>query len=268
MISDGKFREDLYYRINAVPLSMPSLRQRPEDILPMAGAFLKRFMADAGKTGITLSAEAENRLQQHPFPGNVRELENLIQRLVSGTGNNRVLSGNEIAEALLSVRTASSAHPVRHPADSTPQRSERLEIALDELPALIAAMRIDMNDPSLAGIKPRLESAFRELLQRTAGAALERCRDPVSGALNRQRAMQLLTGDAGLKGKAPARVINEISGRKQDSKVTDQDMEELVAAWRGEAGDVDESRKKNLLDLSGKLDFRTDYDHKAMRTLR
>ena len=76
------FREDLYYRLKVVPLDMPPLRDRKEDIIPLALHFLKKFCRDHRKPPVSLSPEAEGALLMHPWPGNVRELENLISRSV------------------------------------------------------------------------------------------------------------------------------------------------------------------------------------------
>jgi two-component system NtrC family response regulator len=76
------FREDLYYRLKVVPLDMPPLRERKEDIIPLAQHFLKKFSKEHRKPPVTLSPEAEGALLMHPWPGNVRELENLISRSV------------------------------------------------------------------------------------------------------------------------------------------------------------------------------------------
>ena len=76
------FREDLYYRLKVVPLDMPPLRDRKEDIIPLAQHFLRKFCQEHRKPPISLSPEAEGALLMHPWPGNVRELENLISRSV------------------------------------------------------------------------------------------------------------------------------------------------------------------------------------------
>jgi two-component system NtrC family response regulator len=76
------FREDLYYRLKVVPLDMPALRERKDDIIPLAQHFLKKFCKEHRKPPMTLSNEAEGALLMHPWPGNVRELENLISRSV------------------------------------------------------------------------------------------------------------------------------------------------------------------------------------------
>jgi two-component system, NtrC family, response regulator AtoC len=74
------FREDLYYRLNVIPIHLPPLRERKEDILPLADYFLHRFCLENKKAVKTLSKEASRLLEQHLFPGNIRELANLIER--------------------------------------------------------------------------------------------------------------------------------------------------------------------------------------------
>ena len=76
-----KFREDLYFRLNVVTLELPSLRDRAEDILPLAEFFLHQFAAQARRTNLQLSPDARSRLQSHSWPGNVRELRNLMERV-------------------------------------------------------------------------------------------------------------------------------------------------------------------------------------------
>jgi two-component system response regulator PilR (NtrC family) len=79
----GRFREDLFYRLNVVQIRVPPLRERREDVMPLADHFLKRFAAEHGRPVLTLAAEARRRLDEYFFPGNVRELENLIERSVA-----------------------------------------------------------------------------------------------------------------------------------------------------------------------------------------
>jgi DNA-binding NtrC family response regulator len=76
------FREDLYYRLKVVPIDMPPLRKRKDDIIPLAQFFLAKSCEKHRKLPMTLSAAAEEALLNHPWPGNVRELENLISRTV------------------------------------------------------------------------------------------------------------------------------------------------------------------------------------------
>ncbi len=79
-VSDGRFREDLYYRLNVFPLEIPPLRARRADILPLSQHFLKAFAATVGRNGFSLSAAAEQALIGYEWPGNIRELGNVMQR--------------------------------------------------------------------------------------------------------------------------------------------------------------------------------------------
>ena len=87
----GRFREDLYYRLNVFPLEIASLRERPGDIVPLARHCLARQAAGVGRTA-RFAAEAEARLAAHAWPGNVRELENVVQRAL-------IMSPGEVVEA-------------------------------------------------------------------------------------------------------------------------------------------------------------------------
>jgi DNA-binding NtrC family response regulator len=79
-VAAGRFRIDLYYRLNVFPLLLPSLRERKEDIPLLANYFLKKYSAEEGRQIPVLSTEAINRLLQYDWPGNIRELENTIRR--------------------------------------------------------------------------------------------------------------------------------------------------------------------------------------------
>ena len=80
-VQRGLFRSDLFYRLNVIRVHIPPLRQRPEDILPLAHQFLERFCGEYGKQ-LALSPRFVAFLEQYPWPGNVRQLENLMERLV------------------------------------------------------------------------------------------------------------------------------------------------------------------------------------------
>jgi DNA-binding NtrC family response regulator len=82
MIKEGSFREDLYYRLNIVPIYLPLLRERQEDIPLLAVHFLKKYTEEMGKTIKGFTPEAMEKLMRYPWPGNVRELENVIERTV------------------------------------------------------------------------------------------------------------------------------------------------------------------------------------------
>jgi two-component system, NtrC family, nitrogen regulation response regulator NtrX len=78
----GRFREDLYYRLAVIPITVPPLRERPEDIPLLVRNFAERFAREGGGKPRAFTPEALDRIQRHPFPGNVRELSNLIERLL------------------------------------------------------------------------------------------------------------------------------------------------------------------------------------------
>jgi len=81
-IGEGKFREDLYYRLNVFPIELPPLRERRGDIGALAGAFVEKFAKSLGRTIEPLSADCIRRLEAYRWPGNVRELQNIIERAV------------------------------------------------------------------------------------------------------------------------------------------------------------------------------------------
>jgi DNA-binding NtrC family response regulator len=81
-IKDGKLREDLFYRISAITVHLPALRERRDDIMPVAKAFLKRFAAQANRTISNFTTSAAERLTAFEWPGNIRQLQNEVQRCV------------------------------------------------------------------------------------------------------------------------------------------------------------------------------------------
>jgi two-component system, NtrC family, response regulator len=78
----GTFREDLFYRLAVVQITLPALREREDDILLLARAFLQRFGVESGKNGVTFGPDAVRAIRQHSWPGNVRELQNRVKRAV------------------------------------------------------------------------------------------------------------------------------------------------------------------------------------------
>jgi DNA-binding NtrC family response regulator len=96
-IKDGKLREDLFYRISALSVYLPPLRERRDDILPLANSFLKKFSAQASRDIRGFKADAVERLTNFDWPGNIRQLQNEIQRAVL------LSEGNEVAMSDLSV---------------------------------------------------------------------------------------------------------------------------------------------------------------------
>jgi len=94
-VKRGRFREDLFYRLNVVPIHIPPLRERKEDIIILAEHFLKKYSERVGVGLKRLSKEAEELLTSYPWPGNVRELENIIERAVI-LSKGPVIKGDDI----------------------------------------------------------------------------------------------------------------------------------------------------------------------------
>jgi two-component system NtrC family response regulator len=80
MIREGSFREDLYYRLSEITVNIPPLRERPGDAVLLAHAFLERYAREQGRSLKGFTADAMGALEAHAWPGNVREMENLIKR--------------------------------------------------------------------------------------------------------------------------------------------------------------------------------------------
>lgn len=89
-IEEGTFREDLYYRLSVFPIALPPLRERQEDIYPLAAHFLEKYAKKQNKRGITMSSEAKEQLQRYRWPGNVRELENSVERAILLSDGDRI----------------------------------------------------------------------------------------------------------------------------------------------------------------------------------
>src|SRR5205807_2122251 len=102
-IKDGKLREDLFYRISAISVHLPPLRERREDVMPLANAFLKRFASQANRPLKGFNSAAVERLTAFDWPGNIRQLQNEVQRAVL------LSEGEEVDATDLSITKARSA---------------------------------------------------------------------------------------------------------------------------------------------------------------
>jgi DNA-binding NtrC family response regulator len=89
-VAAGRFREDLYYRLNVIPIHLPPLRERPEDIPLLADYFLKHYAAKYTKAFIGLTADQNRALCRYRWPGNIRELKNVMERAVPLSGDDQV----------------------------------------------------------------------------------------------------------------------------------------------------------------------------------
>jgi len=106
-IRKGSFREDLYYRLNVVPISLPPLRERREDILLLAEHFINKFSQKMGREITGLSEEAKTLLLKYAFPGNIRELENMLERAIA------LIKGSVIQAEDLPEEVCGQARPIQ-----------------------------------------------------------------------------------------------------------------------------------------------------------
>jgi transcriptional regulator with GAF, ATPase, and Fis domain len=159
MVREGRFRDDLFYRLNVFPVMLPPLRERPEDLPALAAFFLKKFCEKNRRESITLAPEVLEALRHYPWPGNIRELENVMERAVilcrgtvitlenlppavqqrggfSGGSEGQELELPELERQLIS-RT------LERVAGQRQQAAEILGISLDELNLKIRSYRLD-----------------------------------------------------------------------------------------------------------------------------
>jgi formate hydrogenlyase transcriptional activator len=107
MILEKQFRSDLYYRLNVVPIFLPPLRKRPEDIPLLVEHFVHKFAGKAGKTMDMISPDTMEALRSYPWPGNIRELENVIERaVILSSGSVLRISNHDLSTRIVSHRGA------------------------------------------------------------------------------------------------------------------------------------------------------------------
>jgi DNA-binding NtrC family response regulator len=139
LVRDGRFREDLFYRLNVFPIRVPSLRERPDDIPELARHFLARFAAEEGRRVRAISPEVLDLLMRYPWPGNVRQLENAMFRAVV-LGDGDALTVAEFPEiAALADGGRYGASPIA-PAP-TPAPPVARSIAVAPAPVMLGAER-------------------------------------------------------------------------------------------------------------------------------
>jgi DNA-binding NtrC family response regulator len=153
-IADGRFREDLYYRLNVFPIEMPALRERKDDILMLVEYFVQRYAKNAGKTIRTIEKRTLERLQAYDWPGNIRELQNVIERSVILT------SGDIFAvdDVWLSKESSPVTSRVATPAAS--ERTPRTEREIIE--AALVASRGRVSGPSGAAARLQIPPSTLE----------------------------------------------------------------------------------------------------------
>ena len=135
-VAEGTFREDLLYRINLITLHLPPLRKRPADIVPLAKHFIADYAAQCNRTAPTLSPDAVAFLQSQPFPGNVRQLRNLVERtLLISTSSRLTTEDFRTAIALGSEQPEGTPDAGENPATAP------VNLEASEKAAIAAALR-------------------------------------------------------------------------------------------------------------------------------
>jgi two-component system response regulator FlrC len=132
-VEAGRFREDLYYRLNVMPLNVPPLRQRREDIVPLANALLTRAAARSHQTVPALSAAAGARLMEHNWPGNIRELDNVMQRALILHQGEGIVADDLVFEQMTATLAAPVSEAPRQPTLVHDDREEDEELGNESL---------------------------------------------------------------------------------------------------------------------------------------
>ncbi|MBN9659092.1 MAG: sigma-54-dependent Fis family transcriptional regulator [Acidobacteria bacterium] len=132
MVEDGTFREDLYYRLNVIPLTIPPLRERPDDIPELVAIFFERFKTRFNRTGLRLPPVVLSYFSAHRWPGNVRELENVMERLVVLCPGNEV-TVTDLPDFLVRERPAMEAIQLELPPQGISIEAVERELVLRAL---------------------------------------------------------------------------------------------------------------------------------------
>jgi two-component system response regulator PilR (NtrC family) len=168
LVAQGLFREDLFYRINVIELRVPALRERSSDISEIADAILERLARRAGSTAPQLAADAVSALEAYPFPGNVRELENVLERAMTlSTGG--VITAEHIRLRASARPAEPSAAPAGRPGSSSAGLGSQLETI--EREAIIKALEKTRYNKTAAA--KLLGMSFRSLRYRIKKLGIE-----------------------------------------------------------------------------------------------
>jgi len=161
-VEEGRFREDLYYRLQVVTIDMPPLRDRPEDIVPLLTHFISRVCTAHGTTFVGFTDDALAYLRGYAWPGNVRELRNLVEQVVLLHPGEKITAGR--LARIMEERTHDSRN-LPTPTGKTPDQVER-ELIFQSLQALreeVADLRAGMEVINLSGRPRAAEERFMDM---------------------------------------------------------------------------------------------------------
>ncbi len=167
-VAAGRFRQDLYFRLRVVPIPVPPLRDRPDDILPLADHLLKRLGAELGRPELRFGASARESMRTYVWPGNVRELANAVERAVINANGNEIVTDDLVMDEPLLSPPRDQAEVLRQQVEQA--RPAPLESAPPPRPAEPilpkGTLLIPPGERNLARIE---EQIIRTVLQETHG---------------------------------------------------------------------------------------------------
>ena len=165
-IREGSFRSDLYYRLNVISVELPPLRERRADIPLLAEHFVRKYAAEAGRALRGLDAPALARLCDYDYPGNVRELENLIERAVT------LVQGDEIGVAVLPELRPTTAGADALPLAALPPAGLDLDTHIGTIERALLQQALDRTEGNRSAAAQLLRMSLRSLRYRLAKYAL------------------------------------------------------------------------------------------------
>lgn len=173
-IEEGHFRSDLYYRLNVVHLRVPPLRERPEDIRPMAEHLLARFCSSAGLPVKNIDDHVWPALTSYHWPGNVRQLQNAMERAAALSGTKQTIQLSDLPEevrqgATFGLSAASSVHPFASTAQKVPNEGMNLSAVVTDIERELLLQSLDKaggNKAHAARLLNMKRTTFVEKLKR------------------------------------------------------------------------------------------------------
>lgn len=167
LVRDKRFRKDLFYRLDIIRIHVPPLRERREDILPLANHFLRTSSVEQRKRDISLSGEAVERMLERDWPGNVRQLANEIRRLVAFAKNGTVITAEHLAGSARSFGETPTETPITadtHPNTVTISTDQPLPAAIEEVERALIVRALSVANGHVSTAAVRLGVSRKGLL--------------------------------------------------------------------------------------------------------
>jgi len=155
LIAEGRFREDLFYRLAEIVVDIPPMRDRVGDAALLAHAFVKRFSSEGGRNSLTLSADAVRAIEQHTWPGNIRELENCIKRACI-MADGQQITADDLGLAAVEHDDADRSFDLRTVRDEAERKAVIAALARVDGNVLRAAELLGVSRPTLYDLMHRL----------------------------------------------------------------------------------------------------------------